>query len=363
VNYALNDVANEQDGNVRIGDVSSFHNLSCAHSINFTENNFSISTAINATYNTVGREESTTWGPTLSVAKRFFNKALNASLSGSYNQSSGISGNSKVTNFRLNLGYVLLQKHNFRLSAIQLFKSVDQKNNFNEFTATLGYNYAFGLKKLRINRNKKTRNRSDSIKVRYRNYFFEGLPKEITPKLLLVPEEEGFAHLITRKKRKLKDLTDQLAETQEKDKRIYKEVALKYLKALDEYFNFGEFYNKKLYESYVKLVYEARAIDREIRNEYLVLSAKINSTEEKNAEDLKRQITLEKRYKAHKELLNSLLNWDLKYEQVEKPKEEMKAFKRNYASKVFEMFQNDDPEVEIIKYIEIHLADMFHKML
>ncbi|WP_271783727.1 hypothetical protein [Aquimarina algiphila] len=363
VNYVLNDVANEQDGNVRIGDVSSFHNLSCAHSINIPKNNISISTAINATYNTVGREESTTWGPTLSIGKRFFNKTLTSRLGGSYNQSSGISGNSKITNFRLNLGYVAFEKHNFSLNAIQLFKSVDQKDNFNEFTVTFGYHYAFGFKKPKIKINRKERNRSDSIKIRYKQYFFEGLPKEITPNLTLIPEKEGFAHLIKGKKQRLSTLTNQLIETQEKDKKVYKEVALSYLKEMDSYFDFIDFYNQKLYESYLKLVEEAQQIDRQIRDEYIILSAKINSADDKDPEDLIQQTILQKRYEAHKELLNSLISWNLKLEHIKHPKEEMRNFKKNYAAKVFEMFQTDRSDTEIVKYIEIRLADRFHKML
>ncbi|MBQ0740801.1 hypothetical protein J9332_41660, partial [Aquimarina celericrescens] len=88
---------------------------------------------------------STTWGPNFSVGKRIFNKALTSRLGGSNNQSSAKSGNSTITNFRLNLSYLLLEKHHFSLNAIQLFKSVNQRDNFNEYTATYSYNYAFGI--------------------------------------------------------------------------------------------------------------------------------------------------------------------------------------------------------------------------
>ena len=363
INYALNDVANEQDGNVRIGDVSSFHNASCAHTINFTESNFSISTAINATYNTVGREESTTWGPTISLGKRFLNKTLNTRFGASYNQSNGLSGNSKVANVRLNLGYVLLEHHNFNLNAIQLFKTVEERDNLAEFTATFGYNYAFGLKKPKFNFNKRERIQSDSIKVRYRKYYFEGLPKEITPRLVVIPEEEGFAHLVTNRDGNLTDLEQQLLETQEKDKKVYKEIALSYLKEMDSYFDFIDFYNEKLYESYIKLITEARQIDRQIRDEYMVLSAKINTAEQKDPEDLKRQKILEKRYTSHTQLLNALLKWNLQPEDIENPEGDIKMLKKQNASKVFSMYQNNQSEKRIINFIEIQLADLYHKVL
>ena len=365
-NYALNDVANEQDGNVRIGDVSSFHNLSCAHSINFTKSSLSISTALNATYNTIGREESTTWGPTVSVGKRFFNKTLTSRLGSSYNQSNSMSGNSKVTNFRFSLGYVLLQKHNFSLNAIQLFKTIDeQAGTFQEFTATFGYNYAFGLKKPRItiNINKRERKSTDSIKIRYRKYYFEGLPKNITPQLVELPKKEEFSRLMNDKNGKLNALEEQLIETEEKDKRVYKEVALSYLKALDGYFDFSEFYNEKIYEAFLRLLYEAREIDRQIRDEYTVLSAKINSATEESKEDIERQNILEQRYRSHTLLLESLIQWNLKPEDIEHPKGEIKTLKQKNMSKIFSMYNSDVNHEKIVKLLEIQLADQFHKVL
>ncbi|WP_299314711.1 hypothetical protein [uncultured Aquimarina sp.] len=363
INYALNDVANEQDGNVRLGDVSSFHNLSAAHTINFAEDNLSISTAVNATYNTIGREETTTWGPTLSVGKRFFNKKLNSRFGASYNQSNGISGNSKIANCRINFGYVLLEHHNFNLNAIQLFRTTDQKDNFTEFTATFGYNYTFGLKKPKINFKRRERVQGDSIKIRYRKYYFEGLPKEITPKLMVIPVDEGFKHLITRKEQELNRLEEQLIENQEKDKRVYKEVALAYLKKMDAYFDFIDFYDKKILESYQKLVTEARLADRQLRDEYIVLTAKINSSEQKNQEDLERQNILEKRYESHTKLLNSLIKWNLEKQDVENPTGEIKILKEQNASKVFTMYHKKKSEKDIVDFIEIQLADLYHKVL
>lgn len=58
------------------------------HSINFSKINLSINTAINGTYNTIARENSTTWRPTLSLEKLFFDKSVNTRLSAGYNTSS-----------------------------------------------------------------------------------------------------------------------------------------------------------------------------------------------------------------------------------------------------------------------------------
>ncbi len=368
-NYALNDVFNEQGGIVRLGDASTFHNMNIGHTIDFSERNLNISTSINGTYNTIGREESTTWGPTVSVGKRYFEKTLNTRLSAGYNSSNSATANTNVTNLRGSVTYTLKERHNFNLNAVQLFRNGSNNGGLSEFTATFGYNYAFGLKKPKINfkkrekKEKKPKEDNDSIKIQYRKYRYEGLPKDITPQLLNLPEKEGFEHIIKDKKGRLSELGEQLKETEEKDKRVYKEIAISYLKAMDEYLDFAEFYNKKIYESYVKLVNEAREIDRQIRDEFTVLSARINSAEEKDPEDLEKQKILEKRYESHTELLQSLLKWNLKPQDIENPEDDIKALKKRNASKVFTMYQNDVSNEKIVKFIEIRLADLFHKVL
>ncbi len=368
-NYSLNDVANEQGGVVRLGDASTFHNLNIGHTIDFIERNLNISTSVNGTYNTIGREESSTWGPTLSVGKRYFNKTLSTRLSAGYNSSNSSTTKTNVTNLRGAIIYTLKEKHNFNINAIQLFRNGGSNGKLSEFTATFGYNYAFGLKKPKINFNKKPKKpkepkaENDSIKIQYRKYRFEGLPTDITPQLLALPEKEGFDHIIKDEKREINELGEQLKETQEKDKRVYKEVAISYLKAMDAYLDFAEFYNEKIYEAYQKLVIEAQQIDRQIRDEFTVLSAKVNSADEKDPEDLKRQKVLEKRYESHKLLLNSLIKWDLTSFDIKYPEGDIKDLKRRNASKVFSMYQNEKSEEHIIKFIEIRLADMFHKLL
>lgn len=363
VNYALNDVANEQGGIVRIGDASTFHNLNIGHTINLAERNLSISTAANGTYNTIGRENSTTWGPTLSIGKHYFDKTLNTRVSVGYNSSNSTAAQTNVTNYRGTVSYTLKERHNFNLNAIQLFKSGGSNGSLSEFTATFGYNYAFGLKKPKINLHKKDEKDTDSIRIRYRKYDFVGLPKEITPELLALPEKEGFAHLIKGKERKLNKLAEQLKETEEKEKKIYKEIGIAYLKEMDGYFDFAAFYNEKLFLSYKRLVQEAKEIDRQIRDEFVVLSGKINSSDEKDLKDLESQAILEKRFEAHSTLLTSLLAWDLQPENIENPEGDLKILKKKFASRIFEMYQNDKPEASVIKFIEIRLADMFHKRL
>ena len=108
---------------------------------------------------------------------------------------------------------------------------------------------------------------------------------------------------------------------------------------------------------------ESIEVDSQISDEFTVISAKINSAEEKDSEDLEKQKVLEKRYEAHTVLLKSLLKWNLKPEDINDPKGDIETLKKRNASKVFSMYQNEKPTEKIIKFIEIRLADMFHKLL
>lgn len=216
--------------------------------------------------------------------------------------------------------YALKKKHNFNL--IQLFRNGSSNDNLSEFTMTFGYNYSFGLKK--------PKEQNGTIRIQYKKYHYEGLPKDIIPQLLALPKKEGFANLIEDKKGKLVALGKQLLETQDKDKRIYREIGVNYLKSMNLYLDFIEFYNEKIYKSYLKLIREAKNIDREIRDEYTVLTGKINSIEQKDPENTEGDIMILK--------------------------------KRN-AVKVFSMYQNKESEERIVNFIEIRLADLFHRLL
>ena len=198
-NYALNDVANEQGGIVRIGDASTFHNISATHSINFTERNLSINTAINGTYNTIGKENVTTWGPVLSIAKYYFDKTLNARIAAGYNNSSNTTSKTGVTNLRGAVSYTLKERHNFDLNAIQLLRNGGSGGNLSEFTATFGYHYTFGLKKPKLN--KKDNNH---LRFSYRKYTFEGSPPEITVQLNTIAKEKEADAMVQQKKRRIK---------------------------------------------------------------------------------------------------------------------------------------------------------------
>jgi hypothetical protein len=144
VNYSLADVSNEQGGIVRIGDASTFHNINTSYTLGLPKRSMSITTVVNGTLNTIGREEATTWGPTVSIRKKFLKNRLNTGFSTSYNTSNNKSGRTSVTSLRANVSYVYEKKHNFNLSAIQMFKTLTTTST-QDVTITFGYNYSFGF--------------------------------------------------------------------------------------------------------------------------------------------------------------------------------------------------------------------------
>lgn len=142
VNYALADVSNSEDGVVRIGNASTFHNGNVAYTLGFPNKGMNVTTALNGTLNTVGTENASTWGPTLNVNNKFLENTLSTNFGVSHNTSNSKTAKTSVTNLRANLSYVLKEKHNFNLNVIQLFKSLPTGNR-NELTITFGHSYSF----------------------------------------------------------------------------------------------------------------------------------------------------------------------------------------------------------------------------
>jgi len=357
LNYTLSDVANEQGGVVRLGDASTFHNFSLGHTVNFTTSTISLNSSINATYNTIGREDATTWGPSISIGKQLLKKTLNTQLSLAYNQSKNTSVSSNALNIRAGGTYSIKKKHNFNLNAIQLVRSSDASSTLKEFTATFGYNYAFGLKKPKIKFPEWKKKYSDTVKIDYKKYHYLDIPKKITPQILNITELDEFKFLENKNKVKLKQLKKQLIDSEKEDKRLYKTMAIAYLKCINDYVNFEEKYYTLLLKSFKKLKLEAEAASDDFEKElvFLVEASKNNPRQE--ALLRKAQI----RYNAHQKLLETLNNWDISIEKIQNPNPQIKPLVSRYLKVCFDKFDNGENDFEIIKFLEIRWADYFHK--
>lgn len=141
-NYALADVSNEQDEQVSIGGASTFHNFNVNYILGLLRVSLSFNTGLNWTYNTIGTQNSTTWGPVLGVTKKFFDNKLSTGLNASYSNSQATDTTTEIFNLRFLLSYVLKQKHSFNLNAIELIRD-SETMSVKELTVTFGYAYSF----------------------------------------------------------------------------------------------------------------------------------------------------------------------------------------------------------------------------
>ncbi|MCX2682006.1 hypothetical protein OOZ15_18790 [Galbibacter sp. EGI 63066] len=358
-NYNVSDVANEQNGIVRIGDASIFHNINTAYTLTFPKQQLNVTTAVNATLNTIGREDASTLGPTLSVNKRFFDSKLNAGLSSSYNITSNTTGKTSIANIRANAAYLLLKRHHINLSLIQLFRNNDyqkQTGGLSEFTATLGYNYSFDLPP------KFKKKKKDKIfNFTYREYYFEGEHDSISPQVVAVSQEEKFRAILKIKgiKSNLKFLEEVIYRTENDRDKKYKQTAIDYLKYLYDHKDFLDTYNDLAFKGLKKLYREAVEMNYVVEKEYFALQAKVNSAETENEKDIAELKVKEKRYVAHTHMMEQLHT--IHFDDILNDNPPFKTFKDKHISKVFTMLENGKSREEIQTYIEIQFADMYHK--
>ncbi|CAI8877169.1 hypothetical protein [Chryseobacterium sp. IT-36CA2] len=147
INYSLNEMVNRENGIVRRGGLSRFHNANVNYSLGFPEKKMNIAASVNYTYTYAASQISNIWGPAVTVTKSFLKEdKLKTSIGASYNHSGSSTANINVMNFRLGGNYMPWKKHSFDLAFIQMFRNTDQaveNSNLNEMTCTVGYNYSF----------------------------------------------------------------------------------------------------------------------------------------------------------------------------------------------------------------------------
>jgi hypothetical protein len=149
LNANVQDAADKQ-GEVTQNSGSQFYNLNVAYMYNMVPQNLTVSVAFNGNVNDSPAITTKTLGPTASVSKSFFDRKLRATLSSSYNNTYTNSQRvSTILNGRINGSYTIQKKHNLNLSLVAVnreSKSETSAQSFTEFTGTLGYSYAFGMK-------------------------------------------------------------------------------------------------------------------------------------------------------------------------------------------------------------------------
>ncbi|WP_228458700.1 TonB-dependent receptor [Chryseobacterium aureum] len=147
INYSLNDMVSKENGLVRRGGLSRFHNANINYTLGFPERKMNIGASFNYTHTFAASQSSAIWGPAVTLTKAFLKEdKLKTSFGTSYNHSGSRTANSNVISFRLGANYIPWKKHSFDVNFIQMLRNSNQaveNPNINEMTLTAGYNYSF----------------------------------------------------------------------------------------------------------------------------------------------------------------------------------------------------------------------------
>jgi hypothetical protein len=146
LNLSFQDSYDDQGGVVAKGNASQFYNFAGSYSVSNIKKNLSVAYSMNATYNTVGKNDVVTWGGTINYNKGFFKNTFKTNASLTYNRSSG-AGNvaTEVGIARITCTYVLLKKHNLSLNSTWMLRS-PQKPELpvgSDHTTTVTYQVGF----------------------------------------------------------------------------------------------------------------------------------------------------------------------------------------------------------------------------
>lgn len=143
LNLSVQDAADIQNDVLWKGNGSRFYNSSTAYTLLLIPRQMSITGAFNLSYNTIGRDDFLTLGPTFGVNTRLFDKKMTAGFNSSYNSStSNGQQQGQVLNLRVNAAYLFMKKHNLNMNAVHQTRWTP-KGKASNVTATVGYNYSF----------------------------------------------------------------------------------------------------------------------------------------------------------------------------------------------------------------------------
>lgn len=142
-NYSIAGQANEQGGVIRRGQASTVQNYNVAHTINFLGIKTALNSSLNYTSNQVGLYDNSSIGASVGVSKKLLREKMNTNFGLLYNSTQSDADSSSVFGINLNNSYVLLQKHNFSLGLISMFRSVKDRPNNNDIMLNFNYGYSF----------------------------------------------------------------------------------------------------------------------------------------------------------------------------------------------------------------------------
>ncbi len=145
LNFSFQDSYDMQGGVISKANASQFYNFAGSYNVSNIPKSMNISGALNVTYNTIGRNDMLTLGPTIAMSKQFRNKTIRTNAAISYNTTlaNEITPGQQVVSVRVNVGYVYKKKHNVNLGLVGMNRAVKGKSTLYDYTATVTYNFNF----------------------------------------------------------------------------------------------------------------------------------------------------------------------------------------------------------------------------
>lgn len=142
-NYSIAGQANEQGGIIRKGQASTVQNYNLGHTINFLGIKTALNSSLNYTNNQVGLFDNSSLGASITVSKKLLKEKLNSNFGLLYNNTQSDIDTSSVFGIKLNNSYTVMQKHNFALSMISMFRSATSRPANNDIMLNFNYGYTF----------------------------------------------------------------------------------------------------------------------------------------------------------------------------------------------------------------------------
>jgi hypothetical protein len=142
-NYSIAGQANEQGGIIRKGQASTVQNYNLGHSINFLGIKMALISTLNYTNNQVGLFDNSSLGASVAISKKLLKEKLNSNFGVLYTNTQSDIYTSSVFGLKLNNSYTVMQRHNFALSMISMFRSVTNRSVNNDIMLNFNYGYTF----------------------------------------------------------------------------------------------------------------------------------------------------------------------------------------------------------------------------
>lgn len=388
IGLSYQNAVNKQDGRTLENGDSNFYNGNASYSLGYPVVDLNISAAVNVSYSTIGVDNSLTYGPMVSINKKYFDKKLRATGSISYNQSSS-NGEKQgdVTNIRVGGTYTYLKKHNFNLTLLSQFRNTTTSSR--DFTATFGYNYTFDKfnpklkfpkrkrkkKEEKIKRSKRSSKGEEILQFRYRDSLYLGTMDQIDVQLTELQNHSHFNHIPEYKKEELTILRLVVADVRKAKE--YKPKAIIYLKELYRYEDFLAGYNQLVFEMLTELRRDMLRLDYAFEKAYVKAKIAVDNHGLHNKTEEERQAVVQELRSRYQELqrnsdiaLARLIGhrWTLPIiqsyttiDKVENPDEYLREVMEQEKDNIFRMVDKNEEDSKIKLYMITQIIDFYLK--